>query len=592
MVGGWFGGTVLDLSAQKQTVLAATLAGLYRSTDGGQTWQPVGQDLPDAFTQAVAIAPGDDVAVAASRSGWLYRSGDGGATWQTVPGWGKRGAINVFAISPHIAQDGMILAGTAQAGIWKSTDRGRTWHAANFGLLNLTVTALAFSPNFARDEVIVAGTEGGGLFRSRNGGRAWRESGQGLPDATVQCAALAADGTILAGTQAHGLYRSSDNGRTWAAVALPETASNVNDLHLPQHGAGPLTLATDQAIWTSMDAGENWQRYGDTSFVPYALARTASALLVGTFGEGIYRSPLDQPGWQRTSTGLAAHTPPLACFSTAFARDGTAVLASLEGAVALTTDGGRSWVDVPEALQDTGATLLAGTGAGKAMSLLGASYGGLYKSQDSGQTWKQVLAPPEQPITALALSEQYEQDHTIAVGTSDGQVMRSQDGGNSWQLLHQWADGILIALHIPAPDLFWAVTARQNADGGWQLTLRTTGTEQAIYSLQSTNPVAAFHRDRETGSTLCAMGSHVLCLDGQTVQYESTLPHETPISALKAVAGTVWAGTRNGVYRAPEDLGAWEHVAPNLFVAALHAPTAHTLYVVEIGGRIWELNGP
>mgnify|MGYP000508898013 CR=1 FL=1 len=55
-VGAWQGGTVVDLASYEDTVLAATFAGVFRSTDRGQNWQPVGRDLPDWFIQAVALA--------------------------------------------------------------------------------------------------------------------------------------------------------------------------------------------------------------------------------------------------------------------------------------------------------------------------------------------------------------------------------------------------------------------------------------------------------------------------------------------------------------------------------------------------------
>jgi photosystem II stability/assembly factor-like uncharacterized protein len=107
------------------TVYAATLRGIYKSTDGGQSWTRIAQSLPDQMISAMVLdraAP--DAIYVASREG-IHRSADGGLTWQAI----------------------------------------------NKGLETLNVRSLAQSPTDSKTWYV--GTNGSGLYRSRNGGEMW-----------------------------------------------------------------------------------------------------------------------------------------------------------------------------------------------------------------------------------------------------------------------------------------------------------------------------------------------------------------------------------------------------------------------------------
>lgn len=107
------------------TVYAATTKGLFKTTDGAQSWMRIGESLPDQFMSWVAVDP----------------------------------------FSPHT----LYIAG--REGVHRSTDGGATWHAVNHGLTTLNVRCLLFSPHEAR--TLYAGTNGSGLYRSTDGGDNW-----------------------------------------------------------------------------------------------------------------------------------------------------------------------------------------------------------------------------------------------------------------------------------------------------------------------------------------------------------------------------------------------------------------------------------
>jgi hypothetical protein len=136
-------------------------------------WLPVSEGIKrHSDVILVAIAPHDPqiVFLATYEPGGLYRSLDGGASWQTA----NTGLepVTVLSLAPHPADDQTLLAGTVYGG-YKSTDGGQTWVPVP-NLPGTYVYAVAWSPD---GEAIHVGTEGHGVYSSRDGGLSWRNLG-------------------------------------------------------------------------------------------------------------------------------------------------------------------------------------------------------------------------------------------------------------------------------------------------------------------------------------------------------------------------------------------------------------------------------
>lgn len=246
---------------------AARPAGLYRSDDGGLTWQSAyaSLELQKPLTTVAVIFSPDferDHSLFAGVRGGVLRSVDGGRHWY-VSSFDPPPFVSALVVSPNFAQDGTLLAGTLEDGVLRSGDRGEHWTAWNFGLLDLNVLCLAISPSFAGDETLFAGTESG-IFRSTNGGRAWREVEFPMEYAPVLSLALspgyATDGLLLAGSETNGLFISRDRGATWERLGQKALGKEVSSIALaPRFPDQPdILVVSDNAVLISRDGGATW----------------------------------------------------------------------------------------------------------------------------------------------------------------------------------------------------------------------------------------------------------------------------------------------------------------------------------------------
>ena len=168
----------LDLDPnQPQTIYAGTSGGVYKTINGGQLWKKVNNGLvsPEVLKSSRALSvtrikvdPHQSQTIYTATLTGLYKTTNGGQSWRKI------GQL----LPDHMLSDLVLDASTANVlylasreGIHKSTDGGQTWKAMNAGLSNLNIRALAISS--LDSNTLYTGTNGSGLFRSRDGGESW-----------------------------------------------------------------------------------------------------------------------------------------------------------------------------------------------------------------------------------------------------------------------------------------------------------------------------------------------------------------------------------------------------------------------------------
>lgn len=168
--------------------------GVYRSTDAGRTWTHVGLDRTRHISR-IRIHPDDPdtlwvaaqgAAYGPTKDRGVYRSTDGGTTWEQVLFINETTGPSELAIDPanprilyaamwdHLRQPWEVRSGGPGSGIHKSTDGGRTWQRAMTGLPTpIGKIGIDVSANSDRLYAVVEANPKGGLYRSDDGAKTW-----------------------------------------------------------------------------------------------------------------------------------------------------------------------------------------------------------------------------------------------------------------------------------------------------------------------------------------------------------------------------------------------------------------------------------
>jgi photosystem II stability/assembly factor-like uncharacterized protein len=166
--------------------------GVYKSADGGATWQRMGLDPGGFPIDVLAIDPSNPSRIgAASRGlGGYFQSTNGGVSWTSVTPGGGCGAVNTV-LYPGVGD--RVLVG-ASNGVCRSENGGATWTlhsvAAFASVQDLQTDRDDPSLVYAATAPALPGGNGGGVFRSTDGGSTWSPFGTGLSTFTVRSLAL------------------------------------------------------------------------------------------------------------------------------------------------------------------------------------------------------------------------------------------------------------------------------------------------------------------------------------------------------------------------------------------------------------------
>ncbi len=255
--------------------------GVYKSTDGGQTWKHIG--LPDSrHIAAIRVHPQNPDLVYVAVQGALYgpsgqrgiyRSKDGGATWEKVLFINENtGAadLSMDLNNPRILYAGMwdhqrlpwkVRSGGTGSGLWKSTDGGDSWEKLTEGLPEkMGKVSVDVSP--ANPQRVYANIEAekGGVFRSDNGGKSWQQvNSQRVTVARawyyIEIFADPVNPDVVYVLNAPVL-KSTDGGRSFKPVPNPH--GDQHDLWINPDNPQNMILANDGGGCITFNGGKVW----------------------------------------------------------------------------------------------------------------------------------------------------------------------------------------------------------------------------------------------------------------------------------------------------------------------------------------------
>lgn len=258
--------------------------GVYKSNDAGKTWKRVGlEDTRQIPRIRVHPKNPDIVYVAALGHVWgpneqrgVFRSKDGGKTWEKILSRGnKAGAIDLILdpTNPNILYAGFwevyrkpwtLESGGPGGGIFKSTDGGDTWNelTKNPGLPKGTVGKIGITVSPANPDRIwaIVEAEDGGVFRSDNGGGTWSKVNEerrlrqrAWYYTRIYADPKNADTVYILNT---GFYRSNDGGRTYSGIGVPH--GDNHDLWIAPDDPNRMIESNDGGSNVSYNGGRSW----------------------------------------------------------------------------------------------------------------------------------------------------------------------------------------------------------------------------------------------------------------------------------------------------------------------------------------------
>ncbi len=283
--------------------MAAVNGGVWKTTDFGNTWNPIFDDQPTGSIGALAVAPSDpNIIYAGSGEGLqrpdlatgdgVYKSTDTGKSWTHLPNLRDAQQITAILIDPKdpnrvfVAAEGHPYGPNAERGVFRSADGGQSFQKVLYKDENTGAADLAFDP--ANPQTIYAVlwaarvapweirsgesfiSTGSGIFKSTDGGSNWRPLAKGLPAAADGLGRIgiavsrSETNRVYATVEAKkngGVYRSDDSGESWKQVNA--------DHRIGGRGPGAMGIAVapdnpdviyvaNTTTWKSTDGGKSF----------------------------------------------------------------------------------------------------------------------------------------------------------------------------------------------------------------------------------------------------------------------------------------------------------------------------------------------
>jgi photosystem II stability/assembly factor-like uncharacterized protein len=361
------------------------------------------------------------------------------------------------------------------------------------------VTQLAITPNFQEDQLLFAIVRKN-LIKSENGGETWIRPFQGLDNHhNLTGVFVASDGKVFASSEGDGVYLSEDYGNNWRKISNGLTSLNIsllcasektpstllardadNDLHVTYDAGGAwsrtlqnhkvsamacskynnqlLVVDEDQNLLLSQD-GNSWEvafrfsGFGKINTLEVIPDGEVNSILVGTQkGEILKSSDNGLSFVQLKSHPISDSIQDIESIAN---EQGVPFLfvSTWHDGLYISKDNGETWQKYSRGLTKTGqadeynephfSQIAVANKFEENETIFLAGFNGLFKTKNGGENWQELDTLSARTITSMAISPNYEEDSTLAIGSYNKEAYISRDAGESWQLINTGLTKIL-----------------------------------------------------------------------------------------------------------------------------------------------------
>jgi len=391
---------------------------VFRSDDGGVTWNPYDIGLTTKGVTDFLIVPEGDI-YAASYGGGIFRAELDDVFWTQL----NNGLDDEYCLAIVRDPAGNLWAGTVSSGIYMSVDDGQNWNPARAGIEIREVRDI-LRPDGGE---LLAACFGGGVFRGGGFGH-WVPSNEGIIRTHITSLLKSGIGPMFATGNGAGVHRSLDGGLTWSPANIGIEDPGVFDI--TDHPDGDLFCGTwTTRIYHSVNGGDTWNptaSFPDIDRVACLAVKpgTGDLFAGGIFGGSVWRSPDKGNSWVPAIVGLPdAGTRDFVVE----AHGGLLVVMENEG-IYRSADDGNSWTPLNNGLTSLDVNQVLSLPGGILFAAV--PYEGLFRSLDDGANWELVDASLDDTrVSSVAVNP----NGFLFAGTSEeGRVYQSTDGGDSW----------------------------------------------------------------------------------------------------------------------------------------------------------------
>ena len=279
--------------------------GVWKTANGGVTWEPIFDDQPVASIGDMALEPGNpdviyvgtgesNVRNSVSFGNGVYRSTDGGNSWSHL-GLEETRYISRIVIDPknpavvYVGALGHIYGPNDERGVYRSEDRGESWSRVCFldnhhGVADMDINPenpnilyAAFWHFERKPWTFTSGDEKGGVFRSVDGGRSWKKLTEGLPKLMGRIGVKVSPSNpdvvyVIAESNEGTLFRSEDKGDHFRQMSerrdIVSRGFYYADVRIDPRDANVVYAAASR-LFVSLNAGKDFERISDSTHVDF-----------------------------------------------------------------------------------------------------------------------------------------------------------------------------------------------------------------------------------------------------------------------------------------------------------------------------------